>query len=98
MFLQILRPLEALATEIALVGLQGNMDTDMRSDVISLDSGCSTLIPLACQVQVVGALATNVLLADVFLRTVSFALMVIWSYGHHAHDPYSVLHRGSRQW
>ena len=68
MLLQVLGSLEALAAEVALVRLEGNMDTDMRSDVVTLDSGCPTLIPLAGEVQVVGALATNVLFANVFLE------------------------------
>ena len=68
MLLQVLGSLEALATKVALVRLERNMNTDMRSDVITLDSSCPTLIPLAREVEVVGALATNMLLANVFLE------------------------------
>ena len=67
MLLEILRALEALAAEIALVRLQGNVNTDMRSDVIALHRGGAARVPLAREVQVVGALATNMLLANVFL-------------------------------
>lgn len=67
MLLEILRALEALSAEIALVRLEGNVNTDMRSDVIALHRGGAARVPLACEVQVVGALATNVLLANVFL-------------------------------
>jgi hypothetical protein len=66
-FLQILGTLEGLSTEVALVRLQGDMDTDMRGDVVALDCGGVAVAPLAGQVQVVGALATDVALADVFL-------------------------------
>jgi hypothetical protein len=37
--LEILRSLESLATEVALMRLEGNVDADMRCDVIALD-GC----------------------------------------------------------
>ena len=35
--LEILGSLEGLATEVALMRLQGNMDADMRGDVVTLD-------------------------------------------------------------
>jgi hypothetical protein len=65
--LQVLRALEGLATEVALVRLQGDMDTNMGGDVVALDGGGVAVAPLASQVQVVGALATDMALADVFL-------------------------------
>jgi len=37
--LEILRSLESLATEVALMRLEGNVDTNMRCDVIALDGG-----------------------------------------------------------
>lgn len=43
------------------------MNTDVRGNVITLNSGCSARVPLASQVQVVGALSTNMSLTDVFL-------------------------------
>jgi len=67
MLLEILGPLERLAAEVALVRLQGNMDADVARDVITLHGGGSALIPLARQVQVVGALATDMAFADVVL-------------------------------
>jgi hypothetical protein len=69
--LQILRTLECLATEVALMRLQWNMDTNVRSNVISLDCGGAAVAPLAGQVQVVGALTTNVTLTNVILYGVS---------------------------
>jgi hypothetical protein len=69
--LQILRTLECLATEVALMRLQWNMDTNVRSNVISLDCGGAAVAPLAGQVQVVGALTTNVTLTNVILHGVS---------------------------
>lgn len=65
--LEILWPLERLAAEIALVRLQGHMNTDVRRDVVTLDSSRAALVPLARQVEVVGALAANMTLADVVL-------------------------------
>lgn len=37
--LKILRPLEGLATELALVRLERNVNANVRSDVITFDSG-----------------------------------------------------------
>ena len=67
MLLEILRALEGLATEVTLVRLQRHMNTDMRGDVVTLDSGSPARIPHARQVKVVGALATDMLVADMVL-------------------------------
>ncbi len=67
MLLQILRPFEGLAAELALVWLERDMDADVRGDVIPLDRGGPTRVPLASEVQVIGALATNMALTDVLL-------------------------------
>jgi hypothetical protein len=64
---QILGTLESLAAKVALVRLQGDVDTDVRGDVVTLDGGGAAVAPLAGQVQVVCALATNMALADVVL-------------------------------
>lgn len=68
MLLEILWALESLATEVALVRLQRNVNTDVRSDVVTLDGGGAAVAPLARQIQVVGALAPNVTFANVILR------------------------------
>jgi hypothetical protein len=64
---QILGALESLAAEVALVRLQGDMDTDVRGDVVTLDRGGAAVAPLAGQVEVVCALATDMAFADVVL-------------------------------
>ncbi len=65
--LKILGPLERLLAEVALMRLQRNVDADVGRDVVPLDRRGAAGIPLASKIQVVGALATNMLLADVFL-------------------------------
>jgi hypothetical protein len=67
MLFQILGTLERLATVIALVWLKRDMNADVRRNVITLHSRGSATVPLASQVQVVGAFATNVALANVLL-------------------------------
>ena len=67
MLLQVLRTLEGLATKVTLVWLQRHMYSNVRSDVIPLDRSSVASSPLASQVQVVGALATDMALTDVFL-------------------------------
>lgn len=66
--LQILRSLERLPAKVTLVRLERDMDTDVRSDVVSLDSGCAAASPLARQVEVVGALPAYMSLADVVVE------------------------------
>ncbi len=68
MLLQILRTLERLSAEVTLVWLQGHVNTDVRSDVVTLDGGGTAGVPATGQVQVVRALSPDVLLADVFLK------------------------------
>lgn len=67
MLLEILRALECFATEVTLVRLQGYVNANVRGDVVTLDGGGATCAPLAGQVEVVGALATDVAFADVIL-------------------------------
>lgn len=68
MLLQVLGALERLATELTLVRFQGDMNTDVRGDVITLDSGCSTRVPLTSQVQVVGALPPDMAFTNMLLQ------------------------------
>lgn len=77
--LEILRALERLAAEVALVGLQGNMDADVGSNMVSLHSGCPTSVPLACEVEVVGALAADVLFTDMLLKKGMSAIALVHS-------------------
>lgn len=67
MFLKILWSLKGLATELALVRLERNMNSDVRGDVVALDGCCSALTPCACQVEVVGRFSTDVSFTYVLL-------------------------------
>ena len=67
MLLQILRALEGLATEVALVRLEWDVDADVGGNVVALHGGRSACAPLAGQVEVVGALATDMAFANVVL-------------------------------
>jgi len=66
--LEILRTLEGLATEVTFVRLQRDMDTDVRCDVVTLDSGGTAGCPLARQVEIVSALAANMFVTDVLVE------------------------------
>lgn len=68
---KVLRPLECLAAKFAFMRLQWYMNPDVRGNVITLDSRSSTSAPLACQVQVIGAFATNMSVANMILETPS---------------------------
>lgn len=67
--LQVLGTLEGLAAELALVRLERDMDSDMRGNVVTLDGGGAARVPLACEAQVVCALAADMAVADVLLET-----------------------------
>ena len=67
MLLEILRPLEGLTTKLASMRLEWYVNTDVRGDVITLYDSDTTVRPCASQVKIVGALATNVGLADMVL-------------------------------
>jgi len=68
MFLKVLRAFEGLATEFAFVGLEWNVDSNVRGDVVTLDSSGATATPLTGQVEVVGRFAADVALADMFIE------------------------------
>jgi len=100
--LEILGPLERLAAEVALVRLEGHMDADVRGDVVALDRGSAALVPLAGEVQVVGALAANMLLADVLLGD-ELAIFQIFSFFSSFHFHFRLfssmyLRREARLW
>jgi hypothetical protein len=65
--LQVLGPLEGLATEATLVWLEGDVDPDMGGDVIALDGAGVASLPATDEVQVVGALSSDMPLAQVVL-------------------------------
>lgn len=71
MFLEILRALESLAAEFALVRLERDVDSNVGGDVVAFDRGGSALAPLAGQVEVIRRLAADMTLADMFLCIVS---------------------------
>lgn len=67
MLLQILRAFERLAAKITSVRLQGYMDADVRSDMVTLDNRDVAVGPSTLQIKIVGALSTDVDFADMFL-------------------------------
>lgn len=64
MLLQILRTLEWLAADLADVGFEWRVDSEMRSDVVALGTCGTAALPFARQTQVVGRLASNVVVAE----------------------------------
>ena len=67
MLLEVLRTLEALATKVAFVRLQWDMNADVRGDVVAFDGRRMTISPRTHQVEVVRTLAADMTIADVFL-------------------------------
>lgn len=73
-FLQILRPFERLATKLTSMRFQWHVDTDVGGDVVPLDDLNLTVTPPAGEIEIVGALATDVGFANVILQTTSTAV------------------------
>jgi hypothetical protein len=67
MLLKVLRALERFAAEIAFVRFERNMNSDVRRNVVALDRGGAAGVPLAGQVQVIGALPPNMTFANMIL-------------------------------
>ena len=65
--LEVLRPLEGLSTEFTSMWFERYVNTNVRGDVITFYDSYATVSPSACQVEVVGALAADVALADMVL-------------------------------
>ena len=98
MLLQVLRPLEGLATEVASMRLQRDMDSDMRGDVVAFHNGDATVAPRTLKVEIVSTFATNVLFADMVLQTVvssCHVMMVGWVYSRKAAQRWALAHRNS---
>jgi len=66
--LEILGTLESLATELALVRLQGHMDSDVGGNMIALDCGGTALTPCAGEIEVISRLATNMAFTNMFIE------------------------------
>jgi hypothetical protein len=69
--LQVLGTLEGFAAEVALVRLQGDVDSDVGSDVVALNGRSATVAPLTRKVEVVGALAADMALTNMVLKILS---------------------------
>lgn len=68
--LKILGPLEGFTAELASMRLQGDMNANVRGDMVAFHDSDSAAIPITGKVEVVGTLAPNVALADVILSIV----------------------------
>ena len=67
MLLQILRALGRLPTKPTLVRPQGEVFSNMGYDLITFYRCCRAFTPMTYYVEVIGTLATNVALTDMFL-------------------------------
>jgi len=72
MLLQVLRTFEGLLANTAFVWLEGDVDSNMRGDMVALDCSCVALVPATSKVQIVCALPSNMLLTDMVLGMISF--------------------------
>jgi len=69
MLLEILWTLEGLAAEFALVRFNGNVNTDVRGDMVTLDSGSMALAPGAGQVEVIRRFTADMALTNVLVES-----------------------------
>lgn len=68
MLLQILGTLESLAAELATMRFQGNVDSNVRSDMIAFNHLNAAVRPRALQVEIISAFAANMFVAYVILE------------------------------
>lgn len=66
-FLQILRSFKVLLTKIAFVGLQRNMDSNVRGNVVTLYSYDTAIFPTAGEREVVCAFSTHMYFAKMII-------------------------------
>jgi len=71
MLLQVLRAFKCLTTKVTFVRFEGDMNSNVRGDMITLDSSCIAIIPRAGQSQIISALASDMPLTHMFLLAVS---------------------------
>jgi hypothetical protein len=69
MLLQVLWTLESFSAEVTFVRLERHVDADMRGDVVAFDCRGATSSPLTGQIQVIGALTTDMTFADMILTS-----------------------------
>lgn len=67
MLLEVLRALERLSAELAFVGLQRYVHTNVRGNVVTFDSSRIAVTPTADEVEIVCRFTPNMLLADMIL-------------------------------
>jgi len=64
--------LEALATQVASMWFERNMNSNVTGDMISLDSLGITVCPGTGQTEVVGRFASDMFLAQVIIKILGF--------------------------
>jgi hypothetical protein len=67
MFLKVLWAFEGLATDIAFVRLEWDVDSNVRGNMVTLNSRGAAATPLTGQIEVIGGCAADVALADMSL-------------------------------
>lgn len=65
---EILGALESFAADVAVVWLEGGMDANMGGDMITLSTTDVTAFPFAREAEVVGGLATDMVVAEVLVH------------------------------
>lgn len=67
---QVLRALECLSADRTRVGFEGRVNSEMTGDMVPLDTLDAAALPTASQTEIVGALPSHVLVAQVVVQLV----------------------------
>lgn len=67
MLLKVLRSFEGFLADFADVRLEWGMDTEMASYVITLSTSSAAVLPPASKAEIIGALTTDVVVAEVVI-------------------------------
>ena len=71
MFLEVLRALEGLSTEFAPMRLQGNVNPNMRCDMVAFYNCDVAVTPRTLKIEIICALATDMTIADMLLSEIT---------------------------
>lgn len=65
---EVLGPLEAFLADLTDVRFEGGVDAKMRCNMVTLSTGSTTVLPVTGQTEVVGRLATDMVVAEMVVE------------------------------
>jgi hypothetical protein len=86
MLLQVLGALESLAAEATLMWFERDVDPNVGGDVVALDRAGVASLPATHEVQVVGALPSNMSLTEMLLEIIMMSFVCQSQYNYWTYE------------